>query len=152
MIEVNNLTATPINKDFFKKIGKKVFGGEKKKEVYLSIALVGPTQMKKTNKEYRGKNRTTDVLAFPEVNIFKKELRVGPLKKLRNLGEIIICPREVKKNAKRFNSNFQTELARVLIHGILHLLGYDHEKSEETAKNMEKKQQHYLALWQKTTL
>jgi len=149
MIEVNNLTTVPINKDFFKKISQKVFRGEKKTEVYLSIALVGPTRMRKMNKEYRGKNRTTDVLAFPEVDIFKKELRVGPLKKFQNLGEIIICPREVKKNAKRFNSNFQTELARVLIHGILHLLGYDHEKSEERAKNMEKKQQHYLELWRK---
>jgi len=129
MIEVNNLTTSPADEQFLKKIGEKVLR-EEKKEDDLSIVLLGQGKMRKLNKKYRGKNRVTDVLAFPN-----KEL---------GLGEIVICLREVKKNAKRFNSTLEEELARVLIHGILHLLGYDHEKSEIKAQEMEEKQNHYL--------
>ena len=133
MIEINNLTTVKIDKEFFKEITEKVLEGEKKKEANLSIALVGQGRIRELNKRYRGKNRITDVLAFPN-----REL---------GLGEIVICLREVKKNAKRFSSTFEKELARVLIHGILHLLGYDHEKSEAQVKKMEEKQNYYLKLF-----
>ena len=52
----------------------------------------------------------------------------------------------MKKNAERFKSSFETELAKVLIHGILHLLGENHEKSEKQAKKMEVKENHYLKI------
>jgi len=145
MIEVNNLTTISLDEEFLKKIAQKVLEEEGKKEADLSIALLGPGRMREINKRYRGKNRATDVLAFPETKILKEKLKVGPLKKIQGLGEIVICLREVKKNAKRFGSNFEKELTRALIHGILHLLGYDHEKSEKEAKKMETKQQYYLS-------
>ena len=132
MIEINNLTTNPIDEEFLKKIAQKVLVGEKAKEE-LSIALVGQGRMRALNKKYRGKNRVTDVLAFPN----------------DGLGEIVICLREVKKNAKRFGSTFEKELARVLIHGILHLLGYNHEVSEEKAKEMAEIQKHYLEICQR---
>jgi len=133
MIEVNNLTTVQIDKEFFKEITEKVLEGEKQENKNLSIALVGQGRISELNKRYRGKNRATDVLAFPN-----KEL---------GLGEIVICLREVKKNARRFSSTFEKELARVLIHGILHLLGYDHEKSDAQAKKTEEKQNYYLKLF-----
>lgn len=146
MIEINNLTTVSINEDFLKKIAKKVLEGEKaRKEVNMSIALVGPGRIKKINKRYRGKNRITDVLSFSEFKIELGQFKVGDLKKTRDLGEIIICLREVKKNAKKYKLEFETELARVLIHGVLHLLGYDHEKSGKEAKEMEEKQNYYLS-------
>ena len=74
----------------------------------------------------------TDVLAFPNKNL--------------GLGEIVVCLREVKKNAKRYNSTFEKELARVLIHGILHLLGYNHEKNTIEAKKMKEKEESYSNL------
>jgi len=83
-------------------------------------------------------------LAFPESKVLMEKFRVGPTKKIRGLGEIVICLSEVKKNAKRFSLTFEKELARVLIHGILHLLGYDHEKSKEGEREMEKKENYYL--------
>lgn len=129
MIEINNLTSNLIEEEFLKKVAKIVLEREKK-EGEISLALVGPGRMRKLNKKYRGKNRVTDVLAFPG----------------NGLGEIVICLREVKKNAKRFGSTFEKELAKVLIHGILHLLGYDHEKSEKEAKEMEEKENQYLKL------
>lgn len=147
MIEINNLTTVSINEDSLKRIVKKVLKGEGiEKEVELSIALIGPARMKKINKQYRGKNRATDVLSFPESKIELKKFKIGPIQKSKSLGEIIICLREIRKNAKRYKSGFKNEFDRVLIHGILHLLGYDHEKSEKEAKKMEEKENHYLSL------
>jgi len=127
MVEINNLTTVSIDEEFLKKVAEKVLEGEKAKGE-LSIALVGQGRIRELNKKYRGKNRVTDVLAFPS----------------NGLGEIVICLREVKKNAKRFGSSFEKELATCLIHGILHLLGYDHEKMEE-------KQKYYLSICLKVT-
>ena len=135
MIEIDNLTTVEIDEEFLRKIAKKVLEGENPPpkfgggEIDLSIALIGQGRMRELNKKYRGKNRITDVLAFPD----------------DGLGEIVIYLREVKKNAKRYNSTFEKELARVLIHGILHLLGYDHEKTKEEAKDMKEKEQYYLS-------
>jgi len=136
MIEVNNLTTVSADEEFLKKVVEKVLESENKNKD-LSIALVGQGRIRELNKKYRGKNRVTDVLAFGDND---------------GLGEIVICLREVKKNAKRFDSNFETELAKVLIHGILHLLGQDHEKNEIAAKKMEEKQNYYLGLCQKLIL
>ena len=137
MIEINNLTASSVDKKFLEKTAQAVLESESVRSFNLSIALVGPARMKKLNKKYRGKNRTTDVLAFGSdqklFSVFQKEI-----------GEIVICLQEVKKNAKRFNLSFKKELTRVLVHGILHLLGYDHEISKTEAKKMEEKEEHYL--------
>ena len=136
MIEINNLTTSRVDEDFLKKTAKMVLEGEHPpvgrvpEEANLSIALVGQGRMRELNKKYLGKNRATDVLAFGDID---------------GLGEIVICLREVKKNARRFNSTFKKELVRVLIHGILHLLGYDHEKLEKEAEKMEEKENYYLS-------
>ena len=145
MIEINNLTTTVVDEDFLKKTAKIVTDGEKKKAIELSIALVRQGRIRELNKRYRGKNRVTDVLSFS----------------YDGSGDIVICLGEVKKNAKRFGTTFKKELAICLIHGILHLLGYDHEKEakevEETkassspfaaARVMEEKQNYYLKICQ----
>jgi len=133
MIEINNLTADPVNDGFLKKIAKTVLKRKKYPKKTLSIALIGQKKIKDLNRKYRNKNRVTDVLAFPG-------------DKETGLGEIVICPEKVKKNAKRFKSVYKKELARVLIHGILHLLGYDHEKSKIEAEIMIKEEEDYLSL------
>ena len=145
MIEINNLTTNPVDEDFLKKNAKIVLDEEGQKEADLSIAFVGQGRMREINKKYRGKNRVTDVLSFPESKVLLQKFKVGPAQKTQGLGEIIICLREVKKNAKKFKSSFKKELNRVLIHGILHLLGYDHEKGKEEAREMEEKERYYLS-------
>ncbi len=119
MIEINNLTASSVDEKFLKRVAKKVLKGENKKEIDLSIVFIGETGMRKLNKKYLGKNRVTDVLSFDN-----------------ELNEIVICLREIKKNAKIYNSTFKKELARVLIHAIMHLLGYNH-------KEMQNKEEYY---------
>lgn len=144
MIEINNLTTNPVDEEFLKKVAEKVLEGENKKDADLSIALVGQGRIRVLNKRYRGKNRVTDILAFPESKALLEKFKVGPLKKIKGLGEVVICLREVKKNAKKYGSTFEKELAQVLIHGILHNFGEDHEKSEKEAQKMEEKQKYYL--------
>ena len=129
MIEINNLTNTVVDEDFLKKTAKIVTDGEKKKAIELSIALVRQGRIRELNKRYRGKNRVTDVLSFS----------------YDGSGDIVICLGEVKKNARRFGTTFEKELSKVLIHGILHLLDYDHEKNEKEAEKMRKKEEYYLS-------
>ena len=83
-------------------------------------------EIRELNRKYRQKNKATDILSF----------------QYGNAGEIVICLKEVKKNARRFQSTFKKELARVLIHGILHILGYSHQ-------TMPGKENFYLGLWLK---
>ena len=130
MIEINNLTTISANYDFLKKVAKIVLN---KKKLDLSIVLVSPAKIKELNRKYRKKNTITDVLSF----LYDYS------------GEIVICLKKVRENAKKFGFPFKTELARVFIHSILHLLGYDHEKSKKQINIMEKKENYYLNLWLK---
>lgn len=114
MIEINNLTTVSVDKEFLKRVAKKVLKSENRKEIDLSIVFVGEARMRKLNKKYRGKNKVTDVLSFGQ-----------------GLNEIVVCLREIKKNAKIYDSTFKKELARVLIHAILHLSGYNHKEMQD---------------------
>ena len=147
MIEINNLTASFIDKELLKRVAQIVLKGENKKEADLSIVFVGEGRIKKINRKYRKKDRVTDVLAFGQSQESKVKSQKFPIlpKKELELGELVICLSEVKKNAKSSNLDSNEELARVLIHGILHLLGYEHEKSEKKVQEMERKQEHYLS-------
>lgn len=128
MIEINNFTTNPLNEEFLKKIGEKILEAEEKK-MEISLVLVGRRRIKTLNKKYRQKNKVTDVLSFS----------------YNGSGEVVICLQEVKKNAKRYNLAYEKELTKVLIHGLLHLLGYDHEVNPQKAGEMKKKEEHYLS-------
>lgn len=136
MVNVFNLTDIAIEKNFFKKIGKIVLEEEKKGKTIkeVSIVLVYSDIIKKLNKQYRKKNKFTDVLSFEGEG--------------DELGEIVICLEEVRKNSQKDKSDFRKELATVFIHGLLHLSGYDHEKSKKKFNQMMLKQNYYLKKWQ----
>lgn len=138
MIEVNNLTSYSVSDKLIKRVGNKVLKGEGKKGSYVSVALVEKERIKELNRIYLGRDSFTDVLSFSQ-----DEKNFTP-ESSRELGEVVICPYQVEENAKSFNSDFQKELTRVLIHGILHLLGYDHEEAPSRAKEMKKKEDQYL--------
>jgi probable rRNA maturation factor len=134
MIEINNLTNFAVDKTFFRGVAKKVLKGENKERENLSVAFVVEEEIQKLNKKYRKKDKPTDVLAFEKVSDFKDEV-----------SEVIICLAVVRENAKESKMPLKKELSKILIHGILHTLGYDHERSEKEAEIMEKKQEYYLA-------
>jgi len=130
MIEINNLSEKyrKLDKDFLKKTAEKVLKGEKiKNKTEISIAIVDSPEIKKLNSKYRKKNKPTDVLSFGKIG--------------EEISEIVICPEVVEKNG----DNFKKEMAEVVIHGMLHLLGYDHEKKKSEAETMFKKQEKYLS-------
>jgi probable rRNA maturation factor len=109
-------------------------------EVEVSIALVSPAKIRAINKKYRQKDQVTDVLSFAEGDVEN-----DGIKHPRLLGELVICPKQVKDDAKEAKVSFKYELAWVTVHGILHLLGYDHETGENDAKTMKQKEQFCLS-------
>ena len=130
------------------------FESEEELNCSLSVVIVGPKRMRKFNKQYRNKNKITDVLSFPLARKNRESLFIDPT---NSLGEVIICPKYIKKIIKRKkqaeggqtplsrsnNSNlrgvrpsselseFEEMFLNVLIHGVLHLLGYNHKQMTE---------------------
>lgn len=98
------------------------------------------------NREFRGVNKTTDVLSFPQLEnkhilnkkIYNKEYII--------LGDIVINIQKALQQSKQYNTSLNKELKRLLIHGLLHLLGYDHEKNYYHKKIMQKKEQDLLKI------
>ena len=146
IIEINDVTNNNINKKYLKNVAETVLKEEGAKESNLSIAFVGKDKIKELNKKYRQKDEATDILSFGSILKNKPFYFFAEQRNFYDrLEEIIICPEIVKKNARQYNSTFKEELIRVLIHGILHLLGYDHEKSKKMAEEMRKKENYYFS-------
>jgi probable rRNA maturation factor len=94
-----------------------------KNPIDLTIVFLDPPRAKKLNFEFRKKSYATDVLSFQGLD-------------KTTLGDLVICPQVIKKQSKEHQLSFQNELGYMILHGILHLLGYDHEKSKKEAQIM----------------
>ena len=103
----------------------------------LSVLFVNSRRMRALNSRYRGITKDTDVLSFP---LRDEGLHYGPVM----LGDIVISVPKALKQAKEFKVPFYDELLRLLVHGLLHLVGYDHETNLYQKKKMEKKEQELL--------
>jgi probable rRNA maturation factor len=112
----------------------------------VAIVLVDVATMTLLNERHRGKDGPTDVLSFPledaEPGFPPVRLPGGPP---IHLGDIFIAPSVVRENAATNGVSFEEELALVTVHGLLHLLGWDHEVQEE-AEFMEAREREYLAV------
>ncbi|MGA8037613.1 MAG: rRNA maturation RNase YbeY [Candidatus Acidiferrales bacterium] len=102
----------------------------------LTVALVSNSAIARWNRSYRGKNRPTDVLSFPVQSDSPKRPAKRTAKRPKAaprsgedqyLGDIAIAPAVARANAARFGRTFETEMRILILHGILHLMGYDHE-------------------------
>lgn len=109
----------------------------------LSVTWVGDAQMKSLNRNYRGKDKTTDVLSFPLLEGRKMpRAPKGPLP----LGDVVVSLARTARQARERGVPFRSELALLVVHGILHLLGYDHvTKAQE--KRMFSLQDRILKGW-----
>jgi rRNA maturation RNase YbeY len=100
--------------------------------------------MRRLNALYRGVDRSTDVLSFPlsdeGLNPLRNRCGNGPLP----LGDIIICVPKAQLQAKQYGIPFREETRRLLVHGLLHLVGYDHELNSYQKRKMEKKERELL--------
>lgn len=138
-LEINNTTESPVEEGFFEAAVDETFTELnfdflKNVEIEISIALVSKEEIRKLNKNYRKYDSVTDVLSFPEFES-EEELRKGIEKesgakdgeeKKVFLGELILCYDDIREYAQKEEINFEKELAKVVSHGTLHLLGFEH--------------------------
>lgn len=123
MIDINNRTKSAINSRLVRQAAEKFLRGRRKSGREVSIAFVGNQEIRRLNKRYRGIDKATDVLSFAGEGNF--------------LGEIIIDYSLIKQQAKKFGHSVDYELIFILIHGLLHLVGYD-DKTEAGRREMMK--------------
>lgn len=93
----------------------------------LSISLVGDREIQTLNREHRGKDKPTDVLSFPLYERGEASDHDGE----RLLGDVVISVDTARRQAADYEAPLQNEIYRLLIHGILHVLGHDHEEAAE---------------------
>ena len=119
----------------------------------FTVALVSSSQMRRWNRMYRGKNQPTDVLSFPgdapprnsrPLPRPRRRLRFAPAPEY--LGDVAIAPAVARENARRFGRTFQQELRILILHGILHLMGYDHEIDTGQMERRERRLRRELGL------
>ncbi len=121
-------------------------------EFEVSISFVNNQEMRSLNKEYRNIDKETDVLSFPLAEFIEEELNTEDegaeyIEEEIALGDIVISMEKAAEQSEEYGHSFKRELAFLLVHGMLHLLGYDHDeeasegeifdKQEEILKNME---------------
>jgi probable rRNA maturation factor len=91
----------------------------------VSVAFVDDDAMRELNKRFRGKDKTTDVLTFPADDSYGDPTEDG-----RPLGDIVICVDQARRQAADEKHSLATEVRYLLVHGVLHALGYDHETDQ----------------------
>jgi probable rRNA maturation factor len=105
--------------------------------------------MRILNRQYRGADRTTDVLSFPQEESYKLQVTSyrspGTPHSPLILGDIVINLHQAKRQAAEHSLIFNEELKKLLIHGLLHLTGYDHEKGGYDEKKMKRKEKELLS-------
>jgi probable rRNA maturation factor len=103
----------------------------------LSLLFVNDRAIRKINREFRQIDSPTDVLSFPLGDH-------SPHPEMKLLGDIVISVETAQKQARSLGHSLEREITFLLIHGILHLLGWDHERSPQEAKKMYQKQREIL--------
>jgi probable rRNA maturation factor len=119
----NDLHKKIIPGSWLKKISSqtliKIHGERFEKKVELSLRLTDMKTIQHLNQQYLKHNWPTDVLAFPLGEIYDLQHPIY-------LGDVVLCPQKISEQAQENQKTFRQEFALLLIHGILHLLGYDH--------------------------
>ena len=111
--------------------------------LYVSITLTDPENIKKLNKEYRNIDKETDVLSFPMFE--KNEIEEAKKNEYEEaLGDIVISIKRVQEQAIEYGHSFERELSYMVVHGFYHLMGEDHMEEEEK-KVMRKKEENVLS-------
>jgi len=134
----NRQRAVAIDRAWLGRRAEAVLSAARAGSVELSLMLVSDRRMRALNRRYRKKDRSTDVLAFP--------LREGRFSRFRGklLGDVVIAMPTAKRQAAALGHSLRDEVSRLLVHGVLHLLGYDHERSVRDALLMARKERAIL--------
>ena len=106
----------------------------------ISLTFTDNLGIHALNKEYRGVDRPTDVLSFPQINYGDGERAEGAL------GDIVLSLERAREQAEEFGHSFERECAFLCVHSVLHLLGYDHELSDEDDADMRQRQRDIMEI------
>lgn len=124
--EINDVYGVDFKYDYLKKVIKRTLKHENVKKAYFSIIFVDNERIQEINREYRGKDTVTDVISFAledNPDIVPNNIRV--------LGDIYICIPRMIEQSEAYGHSIKRELSFLCVHGLLHLLGYDHMKKED---------------------
>ena len=135
-LDINEQEHVGLTADVLSSLGEEILDGIKPnlKEASLSLAIVSEKDIQAMNKERRGKDETTDVLSFSFIE--GEKLQGDGLL----LGEIIICKSVAMKQAKGYGHDIHKEVEVLFVHGLLHILGYDHENPDDLKEMLELEQ------------
>ena len=112
----------------------------------VSVTFTDNEGIHALNKKFRGVDKPTDVLSFPLFD-FEGETEEPPIDEvMSNLGDIVISLEKAREQAEEFGHSFERETAFLCVHSMLHLLGYDHERSEEEDVEMRSKQSEIMKI------
>jgi len=106
-------------------LGRRAAGRE------LGVRVVGRTESRRLNARYRGRDKPTNVLSFPAAKL--------PAGAAQPLGDLVICPEVLRAEAREQHKSLRAHWAHLVVHGTLHLVGYDHERPED-ANRMERRE------------
>lgn len=113
--------------------------------IEISLVIIGQERIQELNRKYRGQDKPTDVLSFAmsEQREGETESFINPPDSQIHLGEVLISYPQTVLQARENNRSIKKEMATLIIHGTLHILGYDHEK-KEMAPAMKKREKEIL--------
>jgi len=104
-------------------LGRRAAGRE------MGVRVVGPAESRRLNSQYRGKDKPTNVLSFPVAPLPGTAACVA-----RPLGDLVICPQVLRTEAREQKKTLRAHWAHLVVHGVLHLIGYDHEREAEASR------------------
>jgi rRNA maturation RNase YbeY len=139
VIEYQNIRKSIVFKPVIRNLINSLIREEKKDPGEISIVFTSNKEILEINRTYLNHNYFTDVITFPE----RKKERIS--------GDIYISLNQVKINSKKYNEDFFDEVTRVIIHGILHLIGYN-DTTDNEKKKMKEKEDEYLCRFRKFDL
>jgi len=102
----------------------------------IAVRVVAPRESQQLNKQWRGKDKPTNVLSFPAADVG----RAARVTEHVPLGDLVICADVVRREAERDGKRVEAHWAHMVIHGALHLAGYDHERGERDRMRMERRE------------
>ncbi|MBW6440521.1 rRNA maturation RNase YbeY [Patescibacteria group bacterium] len=133
-LQIKNFTKNRIEKKFLDKVAQETLKTLKlKKTVEISLVISGEKRIRTLNKKYRKIDKVTDVLSFGNEDTDNSVKFVFPSNNVISFGEIFICYPKIQKQAREKKHSTKKEFSILLIHGILHLAGFDHLESYENS-------------------
>ena len=129
-----------LDKKDIKDIIEKICAILSMEDVLITLIAVYKEYIQGLNKNFRGKNQPTDIITFA----YRENPFPQNLDRIEHLGDVYISLEQAEENAGNYAVDFIEEIARLIVHGILHLIGYDHEGSDADTEKMSQQEEEVL--------